>query len=57
MPASFMTHDGYGITPACRHYLQPLIRGEAPVPYGPDGLPKYVKIETATVARKLPEFK
>ena len=57
MPAAFIRKDGYGITPACRTYLEPLIRGEAAPPYGPDGLPKYVKVETATVARKLPEFK
>ncbi len=57
MPAAFIRKDGYGIAPACRTYLEPLIRGEAAPPYGPDGLPKYVKVETATVARKLPEFK
>ena len=57
MPAAFIRKDGYGITTACRTYLEPLIRGEAAPPYGPDGLPKYVKVETATVARKLPEFK
>jgi len=56
MPASFITRDGYGITAACRRYLQPLISGEAPPPYGPDGLPKYVTPEMLTVKRKLPAF-
>ncbi len=43
MPASFIRKDGYGITSACRTYLSPLITGEAPVPYGKDGLPKYLR--------------
>ncbi|NUS39245.1 MAG: 6-phosphofructokinase [Lysobacter sp.] len=42
MPASFIRKDGYGITDAARRYLEPLIRGEAPPPYGRDGLPCYV---------------
>ena len=42
MPADFIRKDGYGITAAARRYLEPLIRGEAPPPYGRDGLPKYV---------------
>ena len=54
MPASFITRDGYGITAACRRYLEPLIVGEAPPPYGADGLPRYVQPAFASVARKLP---
>jgi 6-phosphofructokinase 1 len=42
MPAGFIRKDGYGITEAARRYLEPLIRGEAPPPYGRDGLPRYV---------------
>ncbi|MFA6987390.1 MAG: 6-phosphofructokinase [Arenimonas sp.] len=56
MPAGFITRDGFGITAACRRYLEPLISGEAPPPYGPDGLPKYVKLGTATISRALPTF-
>jgi ATP-dependent phosphofructokinase / diphosphate-dependent phosphofructokinase len=41
MPANFIRKDGYGITNACRQYLQPLIEGEAPPPYGKNGLPLY----------------
>jgi ATP-dependent phosphofructokinase / diphosphate-dependent phosphofructokinase len=41
MPANFIRKDGFGITAACRTYLAPLIAGEAPVPYGKDGLPMY----------------
>jgi 6-phosphofructokinase 1 len=54
MPANFISADGYGITPACRRYLQPLIRGEAPPPYASDGLPKYVDLPTKLVPRRLP---
>jgi 6-phosphofructokinase 1 len=56
MPAGFIRGDGYGITAACRRYLQPLIHGEAPPPYGPDGLPKYLAVDLPNVARKLPGF-
>ncbi len=45
MPADFIRADGYGITPAARRYLQPLIRGEAYPPYGRDGLPKYLELD------------
>jgi 6-phosphofructokinase len=56
MPAGFIRKDGYGITEAARRYLQPLIRGEAPPPYGRDGLPKYVVLKNTLVKRKLPSF-
>ena len=54
LPAGFIRRDGYGITPAARRYLQPLIAGEAFPPFGPDGLPAYTVPEIATVRRKLP---
>ena len=54
MPAGFIRRDGYGITAAARRYLGPLIRGEAPPPYGRDGLPKYVALRNTPVRRKLP---
>ncbi|KQZ63556.1 6-phosphofructokinase [Lysobacter sp. Root559] len=57
MPAGFIRKDGHGITPAARKYLEPLIRGEAPPPYGRDGLPKYVALKNVAVKRKLPDFK
>ena len=56
MPANFIRKDGCGITPAARRYLEPLIRGEAPPPYGGDGLPKYVALKNVAVRRKLPDF-
>jgi 6-phosphofructokinase 1 len=56
MPAEFITADGFHITDACRVYLQPLIEGEEPPPYR-NGLPDYVRLKNATVAKKLGAFK
>ena len=56
MPANFIRTDGYGITDAARRYLEPLIRGEAPPPYGRDGLPKYVQLKNAPLRPKLAPF-
>ena len=56
LPKSYLTRDGYGITAACRRYLEPLIRGEAPPPFAGDGLPTYVTLKNAAVARKLPDY-
>ncbi|MGO4222545.1 6-phosphofructokinase [Lysobacter sp. TAF61] len=53
MPAGFIRKDGYGITAAARRYLEPLIRGEAPPPYGRDGIPKYVVLKNVAVTKKL----
>jgi 6-phosphofructokinase len=56
MPKSFITRDGFGITAAARRYLSPLIAGEAPLPYGKDGLPRYVQLKNVAVAKKLADF-
>jgi ATP-dependent phosphofructokinase / diphosphate-dependent phosphofructokinase len=56
MPNGFIRRDGYGITAACRRYLEPLIRGEAGPPFGRDGLPQYVRLKNARVPAKLPAF-
>jgi 6-phosphofructokinase 1 len=53
MPRDFITDDGFGITPACRRYLAPLIQGEDYPPYR-DGMPCYVTLKNELVARKLP---
>lgn len=57
MPANFIRKDGYGITAAARKYLEPLIRGEAPPPYGRDGIPNYVELKNVAVRQKLPAWK
>ncbi|PZO06660.1 MAG: 6-phosphofructokinase [Lysobacteraceae bacterium] len=57
MPKGFIDRSGFGITAACRAYLQPLIKGEAPPPYRADGLPDYVRLKNLPVPRKLPAWK
>ena len=52
LPRGFITADGFGITPACRRYLQPLIAGEDYPPYV-DGLPAYVTLKGHRVRRRL----
>jgi len=56
MPKHFITRDGFSITAAARRYLAPLIRGEAPLPYGKDGLPRYVRLKNVAIAKKLVGF-
>jgi 6-phosphofructokinase 1 len=56
MPKNFITRDGFGITAAARRYLAPLIRGEAPLPYGKNGLPQYVMLKNVRVRKQLPNF-
>ena len=55
MPKSFITKDGFSITSKCREYLAPLMKGEDYPPYK-DGLPKYVILKKAAVAKKLEPF-
>jgi 6-phosphofructokinase len=56
MPRNYISADGFGITPAARRYLAPLIRGEDYPPYAPDGLPRYVRLKKVLVRKKLPPF-
>jgi hypothetical protein len=49
MPRDFISADGFGITDACRKYLQPLIAGRGYPPYV-DGLPSYVSLKNESVA-------
>jgi len=56
LPPEYIRADGFGITPACRRYLEPLVAGEAYPPYR-DGLPDYVHIRGVAVRRRLPAFK
>jgi len=52
LPRNFITADGFGITAACRSYLQPLIRGEDYPPYR-DGLPTYATLKGVSVVKRL----
>ena len=55
MPRNFITQDGFGITDTCRRYLTPLIQGED-YPTFRGGLPVYVTLKNAAVAKKLAGF-
>ncbi|MBV5308056.1 6-phosphofructokinase [Chromatium okenii] len=55
MPRDFISADGFGITELCRQYLTPLIQGEDYPPFE-YGLPKYVTLKNAAVAKKLTAF-
>lgn len=52
LPREYITADGFGITPACRRYLLPLIGGEGYPPYR-NGLPAYVTLKGASVPKRL----
>lgn len=56
LPRDYITEDGFGITEACRRYLQPLIEGEAFPPFKDNGLPNYVRLSQTLTAQKLPVF-
>ncbi len=55
MPKEFISEDGFGITPACREYLIPLIQGEEYPPYQ-NGMPNYVTLKNVAVPKKCPAF-
>ena len=52
VPRNFITADGFGITAACRAYLQPLIGGEDYPPFR-NGLPAYAVLKGASVPKRL----
>ena len=56
MPRSYISKDGFGITPAARRYLAPLIQGEDYPPYR-DGLPAYIRLKSVAVKKKLPKHR
>jgi ATP-dependent phosphofructokinase / diphosphate-dependent phosphofructokinase len=52
LPKNFISSDGFGITSACRRYLQPLIQGECFPPFK-KGLPHYVTLQNISAPKKL----
>ena len=54
MPKSFISKDGFDITPKALRYLVPLIAGED-YPQYKNGVPEYVRLKLQRVAKKLPE--
>lgn len=55
LPRTFIRRDGFGITEACRAYLQPLIQGEDYPPYE-NGLPRHARLKRIKIKKKLPAF-
>jgi 6-phosphofructokinase len=55
MPRDYITEDGFGITPACRAYLLPLIQGEDYPPFE-NGLPQYVTLKNVAVPKRLKPY-
>jgi 6-phosphofructokinase 1 len=56
VPKEFINEKGNHITEACRRYIGPLIKGEAPITVGKDGLPVYVRLAKKWVEKKLPSY-
>jgi 6-phosphofructokinase 1 len=52
VPRRYISKHGFSITPACRRYLAPLIRGEDYPPYI-NGLPNYVTLKGVPVRKRL----
>ena len=52
LPKSYIIKDGFGITAACRRYLEPLIKGENYPPYI-NGLPKTARLKMRPVKPKI----
>lgn len=52
MPKSFISRDGFGITPTARRYFEPLIKGEA-YPAYKNGMPIYTTLKKESVPKKL----
>ena len=53
MPKSYISKDGFDITPKALRYLRPLIAGED-YPRYKNGVPEYVRLKQQRVAKKLP---
>jgi 6-phosphofructokinase 1 len=56
VPDEFINESGNGVSEAMREYVKPLVRGEAPVNIGPDGLPVYVRLQKRYVPKKLAQW-
>jgi 6-phosphofructokinase 1 len=56
VPREYINERGNHITKVCREYIRPLIKGEAPITIGKDGLPVYVRLAMKAVEKKLPNY-
>jgi len=56
VPREYINEAGNGITQAMRDYLRPLVKGEAPITIGDDGLPVFMRFERKSIEKKLPQY-
>lgn len=56
VPTEYINDKGNHITNACRDYIQPLIKGEAPITIDEDGLPIFMRFERKLLEKKLPKY-
>ncbi len=56
VPAEYINAAGNGVTEAMLDYVRPLVRGEAPVTIGEDGLPVYMRFDRRPAEKKLAQY-
>jgi 6-phosphofructokinase 1 len=56
VPPEYINDKGNHITDAMRGYVRPLVRGEAPITIGEDGLPVFMRFERKPLEKKLPKY-
>jgi len=56
VPREYINEAGNGITQAMRDYIRPLVKGEAPITIGDDGLPVFMRFERKGVEKKLSQY-
>jgi 6-phosphofructokinase 1 len=57
VPREFINASGNGITDAMKDYVRPLVKGEAPIKIGLDGLPVYMRFKRKPLPKKLANHK
>jgi len=56
VPPEYINEKGNHITDAMRDYVRPLVRGEAPITIGDDGLPVFMRFERKPLKKKLTKY-
>jgi 6-phosphofructokinase len=56
VPKEFINDRGNHITDAMRDYVRPLVKGQAPITIGEDGLPVFMRFERKQLEKKLPKY-
>ncbi|NIA17523.1 MAG: diphosphate--fructose-6-phosphate 1-phosphotransferase [Planctomycetes bacterium] len=56
VPDEYINEAGNGITEAFKEYAGPLIKGQAPVDIGDDGLPVYMRFERKPLEKKYADY-